>query len=290
MRKTIQALIETEALEFSYGPAAVPVLRQISLSIGRGEFVAIAGRNGSGKSTLAHLLNALLLPTSGAVRINGSDTRDISQHREIRRQIGMLFQCPDNQIIGTTVLEDVAFGLENLGIAPELIGQKARQALKTVALEDQAGYPPDTLSASQKQQLCIAAILAMEPAGLILDESTAMLDHSGKTAIMALLRRLNRESGLTVLHCTHDMEEAVRADRVIVLDQGMIRFDGTPAELLAAPLTLHDLGLEPPPVAKLLELLRQDGLELPQGIVSAEDAVASLATFLDSVHHDADPV
>ena len=294
MSDQLQQIIEIKQLIYRYDQAGSEkdnnsALDGITLSIDRGEFVAVVGRNGSGKSTLAHLLNALLLPTSGTVSINGCDTRDVSQRREIRRQVGMIFQCPDNQIIGATVLEDVAFGLENLGVAPDLIEQQVLQALQAVDMVDQADCPPDTLSASQKQKLCIASILAMEPTCIILDESTTMLDHNGKNAIMALLHRLNRDKGLTALHCTHDMEEALQADRVIVLDQGMIKFDGTPTQLFTAPSSLQSLGLESPPFAELLDLLRQDGHDLPSGIVSATDAVTAIATLLDNVQADADP-
>ena len=290
MPKTVQELIETSMLEFYYDRPGENSgngygLQGVSLTIRKGEFVAIVGRNGSGKSTLAQLLNALLAPTGGSVRINGIDTTDSSQLWDIRRQCGMIFQCPDNQIVGATVLEDIAFGPENLGIPPEHIEQRVRQALRAVTMLEHADSPPDTLSASQKQKVCMAALLAMEPACLILDESTAMLDQSGKADIMTLLRRLNRDEKLTVLHCTHDMEEALLADRVIVLEQGRVRADGTPAELLADPFSLRRLGLELPPFAELLDMLRRDGHDLPPGIASAEDALRAITALLDSARH-----
>lgn len=277
----LKKIIETEAAEFFYAVGNRPgsgakALDGITLTIGKGEFVSVVGRNGSGKSTLARLLNALLLPTGGVVRINGIDTRDEGQLWEVRRIAGMVFQDPDSQIIGTTVEEDAAFGPENLGLPPEMIGTRVRDALQAVAMADYADRAPHLLSAGEKQRVSLAGVLAMKPGCLLLDEATAMLDPAGRKEVMALLRSLNREEGITVLHVTHQMEEAALADRVIVLDGGRVVLDGRPGEVFSNGSGIREAGLDLPPVTELFELLNREGFGLPGGILDPDEAVEAL--------------
>lgn len=274
-------IIETQAVEFSYAVGKRPgsgakALDGITLSIGKGDFVAVLGRNGSGKSTFAKLLNALLLPTKGVVRINGIDTRDEARIWDVRRISGMVFQDPDNQIIGTTVEEDIAFGPENLGLSPEVTGRRVRDAMQAVAMAEYADSAPHLLSGGEKQRVSLAGILAMKPECIILDEATAMLDPAGRKDIMALVRRLNREEGITVLHVTHHMEEAGLADRIIVLDAGRVVLDGKPGEVFSDVSAIKGLGLDLPQLPKLFDLLNQDGFDLPKGIVDMDEAAAAL--------------
>lgn len=280
-------IIETEAVEFSYDAGkGAKALEGISLGIGKGDFVALLGRNGSGKSTFARLLNALLIPTSGVVRISGIDTRDEARIWDIRRISGMVFQDPDNQIIGTTVEEDVAFGPENLGLSPEVIGGRVRDALEAVAMAEYADSAPHLLSGGEKQRVALAGILAMKPECIILDEATAMLDPAGRKGVMALIRRLNREEGITVLHVTHHMEEAGLADRIIVIDAGRVVLDGKPNEVFSDVSAIKGLGLDLPQVTELFDLLNQDGFDLPKGILDMDEAAAALTgMYSRGVHH-----
>lgn len=274
-------IIETQAVEYSYAAGNRPAsgakaLDGITLTIGKGDFVSVVGRNGSGKSTFARLLNALLLPTGGVVSINGIDTRDEAQTWEVRRIAGMVFQDPDSQIIGTTVEEDAAFGPENLGLPPEMIGRRVRDALQAVAMADYVGRAPHLLSGGEKQKVSLAGILAMKPECLILDEATAMLDPAGRKEVMASLRRLNREEGITVLHITHQMEEAALADRVLVLDAGRVVLDGKPGEVFSNVSGIREAGLDLPQVTELFELLNREGFDLPEGILDPDEAVEAL--------------
>jgi len=269
-------IVETSAVEFSHGAGSPNSLDGIDLKIARGEFVALVGRNGSGKSTLARHLNALLLPTVGAVRINGMDTRDEPNLWDVRRGVGMLFQDPDNQIIGTTVEEDTAFGPENLGLSPEVIRERVRAALHAAGMADHAESAPHLLSGGEKQRLALAGVLAMGLELIILDEATSMLDPSAREEIMDLLRRLNREEGITVLHITHRMEEAALADRIVIMDAGRIVLGGTPGEVFSNASLIRELGLELPPVTELFDLLRQDGFDLPSGITNTDEALEAL--------------
>jgi energy-coupling factor transport system ATP-binding protein len=276
-------MIETCAVEFSYGGGQPEkggkALDGVTLSIGRGDFVSVLGRNGSGKSTLARMFNALLLPTGGLVRIGGMDTRDGTQVWEIRRRAGMVFPNPDNQFVGTTVEEDAAFGPENLGLPPEIIGMQVRGALRAVVMAKYAGQAPHLLSGGEKQRVSVAGILAMKPECIILDEATAMLDPAGRDEIMTLVRRLNREEGITVVHITHDMDEAVHADRVLVLDGGKVVLDGKPADVFTHASLLKESGLDLPQVAELFRLLREDGFDLSPGILGTDQAAAELLTL-----------
>jgi energy-coupling factor transport system ATP-binding protein len=253
------------------------VLSGINMEIRRGEFLALAGANGSGKSTLARLLNGLLLPDAGAVTVNGIDTRDRERIWEIRGAVGMVFQQPDNQIVGATVEEDAAFGPENLGLPPETVRARVRRALAAAGLTGLERRAPHLLSGGEKQRLALAGVLAMKPELLILDEATAMLDPCARRSALDILRRLNREEGLTVLLITSRMEEAALADRVMIMESGRIVRDCPPAELFSDPERLRGVGLELPPVAELFHLLIEDGLQLPPGISGIDEAATALS-------------
>jgi len=279
--------IETCAVTFSHAAndpttGRTMALDGITVEIAQGEFVAVIGRNGSGKTTFARMLNALLLPTGGSVRIHGVDTRDESQIWAVRSRVGMIFQDPDSQIVGTTVEEDVAFGPENQGMAPPEIRENVQEALQAVAMLEHLHASPQFLSGGEKQKVSLAGILAMQPECIILDEATALLDPTGRKEVMALVRRLNREKGLTVLHITHDMEEASLADRVMVLDAGRIILDGTPEQVFTHKSALHEAGLELPQVAELFALLNKDGLDLPGGALPLDEALAALTRGLST--------
>jgi energy-coupling factor transport system ATP-binding protein len=251
-------------------------INNLSLTINRGEFVAVLGHNGSGKSTLAKHLNALLLPTEGKVLVNGMDTADPNNLWHIRQQVGMVFQNPDNQLIATTVEEDVAFGPENLGIPPEKIRQRVDEALNMVGMADFAQKAPHLLSGGQKQRVAIAGIIAMRPQYLVLDEPTAMLDPSGREEVMKTIRKLNKEEGLTLVHITHFMEEAVFADRVIVMEAGEIVLEGKPREVFSQVSVLKKLRLDVPPITELAYLLNRDIPDLPKDIMTVEEMVVAL--------------
>ncbi|MHB0884621.1 MAG: energy-coupling factor transporter ATPase [Bacillota bacterium] len=270
------ALIASEGLGHLYNqgqPNEVAALVDVSVAIEAGTFVAVVGPNGSGKSTLAKHFNALLLPTSGRVLVGGIDTSDQARLWEVRRLAGMVFQNPDNQIVATTVEEDVAFGPENLGVAPAEIGERIEQALRWVGMLEYRRHAPHLLSGGQKQRVAIAGGLAMRPRCLILDEATAMLDPVGRDEVMGTVKRLNREEGLTVVHITHFMDEAATADRVLVMDRGRVRLSGTPREVFSRPAELREVGLDLPPMTELADRLRQAGFDLPAGVTSVEEMV-----------------
>ncbi|HHV60275.1 MAG TPA: energy-coupling factor transporter ATPase [Clostridiaceae bacterium] len=252
----------------------VKALDNISLEISKGQFVVVIGRNGSGKSTFARLLNALLIPTEGFVYIKGMNTKDNKNLWEIRRTTGMVFQNPDNQIIGTTVEEDTAFGPENIGIPPDEIRKRVDEALKTVGIYEFREHPPHLLSGGQKQRVGIAGILAMKPDCIILDEATAMLDPVGRKEVMKVLEMLNGE-GITIIHITHHMEEAVKADRVIVMDNGKIQMDGTPSDVFQNVEAVKKMGLDVPQSIELLYELNKRGFDFPLDVLDF-DKVAEL--------------
>lgn len=250
-------------------------LSDINLSIAEGEFVAVLGPNGSGKSTLAKHFNALLLPTCGKVWVGGMLTSEEKNHWQIRQLAGMVFQNPDNQIVATTVEEDVAFGPENLGLPSEEIRQRVEEALAIVGMTEYRQHAPHLLSGGQKQRVAIAGVLAMRPKCLILDEATAMLDPRGRTEVMETVVRLNRE-GITVILITHFMEEAVAADRVFIMDKGKIVMTGSPQEIFLRVEELRALGLDAPPVVKLANQLRSAGVEIPPSVLTVDDLVEQL--------------
>ena len=260
-------------VSFTYEEASSPALSDISASIRQGEFIAVLGHNGSGKSTLAKLVNALYTPSEGNVVVCGYDTREEKLVWEIRRRAGMIFQNPDNQIVATVVKEDVAFGLENLGVPVEEMIPRIEQALSAVRMNKYADSAPHNLSGGQKQRVAIAGILAMEPSVIIADEATAMLDPSGRKEVLETVRMLNRTKGITVLWITHFMEEAVQADRVIVISDGKIRMAGKPAEIFDRVEDMRELHLDVPQMTALAESLRKSGMPLPGGILTVEDMV-----------------
>ncbi len=272
-------LIEIRDLRYVYNPdtpQAVTALDGISLTIDAGEFVAVVGGNGSGKSTLAKHLNALLLPTSGEVWVDGLDSRDRAAVWEIRQRVGMVFQNPDNQLVATVVEEDVAFGPENLGVPPAEIALRVEAALAAVDMLPYRRHAPHLLSGGQKQRVAIAGVLAMRPRCLVLDEATTMLDPEGRREVLETVRRLNA-SGVTVIHITHSMEEAALAGRIVALAGGRIALQGPPARVFAHADALEAMGLTLPVVPALVRALRADGAPLEDGILFADDLVEALA-------------
>lgn len=268
------AFIKVENVSFSYDTEElheIPVIKNISFEIEKGSFVAILGHNGSGKSTLAKLLNFILTPNSGKIYINGRDitSPDITEDDvfEIRCDIGMVFQNPDNQLVATIVEEDVAFGPENMGVEPSEIRRRVDEALAIVGMTKYARHSPHQLSGGQKQRIAIAGIIAMLPECIIFDESTAMLDPSGRREVMKTIEMLNRERNITVLHITHNMNEAIRADRVIVINDGEIFLDDTPAEVFSCVSELQSVGLDVPQVTELMYELSKDGIDVPRDIL-----------------------
>ena len=232
--------------EYITEESSFKAIDNLSLDVKQGEFVAIIGHNGSGKSTLSKNLNAILMPTKGNILIDGNDTRDEEKLWDIRQTAGMVFQNPDNQIVATIVEEDVAFGPENLGVEPELIRERVKEALKSVGITELKDRQPHLLSGGQKQRVAIAGIIAMRPKCIIFDEATAMLDPSGRKEVMNVIEKLNKEENITVLHITHYMEEAVQADRVIVMDKGRKLLEGTPREVFKNIKLLKEIGLDVP--------------------------------------------
>lgn len=239
------------------------VLKGVNLRIDKGSFVSILGHNGSGKSTLAKLMNALLLPAGGTILVSGMDTRDGEMLWEIRRHVGMVFQNPDNQIVGATVEDDVAFGLENMGVEPVEMRKRIDEALAAVGMEQYLLVQPHRLSGGQKQRVAIAGIMAMRPSVIILDEATAMLDPQGRREVMQLAHRLNREEGITIINITHFPEEAIESDRVIVMDSGTILMDGSPREVFEQVEQLQRVGLDVPFVVRVRHELAAKGIDLP---------------------------
>ena len=246
----------------------VLALDKVNLAIRPGEFVAVIGTNGSGKSTLARHLNALLLPSEGTVKIQGMDTLDETKLWEIRQNVGMVFQNPDNQIVAAVVEEDVAFGPENIGVPPDEIRQRVEDALKAVGMTEYRTRAPHLLSGGQKQRVAIAGTLALGSNCIVLDEPTAMLDPQGRKEIVGTVRKLNKEKHITVVYITHNMVEAIHADRVVVMKKGRILFQGTPQEVFSRVEELEELGLEAPLAAKVAFELRKTGMKLPQGIIA----------------------
>jgi len=272
------SLLQVHDVHHTYAPErAEPVqaLRGVSLSIRAGEYVAVLGHNGCGKSTLARLLNGLLVPTQGTVRVKGWETRDRARLREIRATVGMVFQHPDNQFVATIVEEDVAFGPENLGLPRAEIVDRVAWSLDQVELTQYRGRAPHQLSGGQKQRACIAGVLAMRPEVLVLDEATAMLDPLGRVEVLKLVRQLNRGEGVTVVAITHHMEEALEADRVVVMSEGRIAFEGTPREVFARVADLRALRLDVPGPMQVVQALRDDGIAVPDAL-TAEELVGSM--------------
>jgi energy-coupling factor transport system ATP-binding protein len=273
------ALLEVKNVSYKYllgGEKKILALQNLSLRVNEGDYVALIGPNGSGKSTLARLLNALLLPTEGEVLVDGYSTSLEEYRWEIRRRVGMVFQNPDNQIVATTVEEDVAFGLENLGLEPDLIRRRVAESLELVGLQPFARHAPHLLSGGQKQRVAIAGVIGMRPRCLVLDEPTAMLDPQGRREVLETIKRLNREEGITLVHITHFMEEALDADTVLVMDKGQVVQSGSPVDIFGGEKDLDALGLEIPTIPRLVQILRAGGIEIPQSILTVDDLVAFL--------------
>lgn len=270
------SIIDVSNVFFKYEGAEEAAVRGISLSVKRGEFLAVLGRNGSGKSTLAKLLNALITPTEGAISVAGISPDDDDKCYEIRTHCGMVFQNPDNQIVSTIVEEDCAFGLENMGVPQREIRRRVDEALKTVGMSEYAMSSPHMLSGGQKQRVAVAGVVAMKPEIIVFDESTAMLDPVGHRDIFALARRLNSEDGITVVWITHFMDEAAQADRIAVMDSGKIIMENTPREVFSREAEVRALGLDVPEMAHLAGILRENGLNLPEGIMTIEEMAVEL--------------
>jgi len=263
--------VQLNDVSYSYEEQAAPALSGVSALIEPGEFVAVLGHNGSGKSTMAKLLNALFVPTEGNVVVCGYNTREEKLVWEIRQRAGMIFQNPDNQIVATVVKEDVAFGLENLGVPTEEMIPRIESALSAVRMNAYADKAPHMLSGGQKQRVAIAGILAMEPSVIIADEATAMLDPSGRKEVLETIRALNRQKGITVVWITHFMEEAALADRVLVVTDGQIRLSGTPAEVFDRVDEMREMHLDVPHMTALADELREAGMPLRPGILTVEE-------------------
>lgn len=278
-------MIRTEKLIYAY-PAAedeisVPVLRGVSITIPRGQFVAILGHNGSGKSTLAGCFNAIRLPSGGTCYVDYMDTADGANTYEIRQTVSMVFQNPDNQLVATVVEEDVAFALENIGVAPEEIRRRVDKALHAVDMYEYRGQAPHRLSGGQKQRVAVAGVIAMMPRCVVLDEPTAMLDPQGRREVMEVIATLNRRYGITVVLITHHMDEAVQAERVIVMHKGNVLMDGAPREIFTQVDALRDACLSVPQTIEVLHALReQDGVCLPIDALSVEECADILEQYL----------
>lgn len=274
-------MIEIKDISYRYSAEAEEqALTGVSLTVRKGEFLAIVGHNGSGKSTLAKHLNALLLPTEGAVLVDGMDTKEEELTLPIRQKVGMVFQNPDNQIVTTIVEEDVGFGPENLGVDPVEIRERVDKALATVGMTEYATSAPHMLSGGQKQRIAIAGMLAMRPEVLVLDEATAMLDPKGRKEVLATVFRLNSERGMTVVMITQYMEEAALADRVAVMAGGKLAMLGSPKEIFARAEELRACGLDAPPMVELRDALMQDGIDAVKDAITVEEMADALCPLL----------
>ena len=276
----MQAMIRTDALSFSYpveeGQRRTTALEDVTLSIEKGSFVVVLGHNGSGKSTLAKHFNAVLLPSGGAVYVEGMNTRDEDLLLEIRRRVGMVFQNPDNQIVANVVEEDVAFAPENLGVPTAEIRRRVDDALAAVGMTEFTRHAPHLLSGGQKQRVAIAGVIAMEPECIVLDEATAMLDPAGRREVLDTVHRLNRQRGITVVHITHHMSEAEDADRVIVMNDGVVAMDGTPRDIFSRVEELCSLGLAAPDTVELLHRLNGHGMSLPLTAITVDECARAI--------------
>ena len=278
-------MLQTEHLSFTYPAeegvsASTTALEDVSLSIEKGSFVVVLGHNGSGKSTLAKHMNAVLLPSGGAVYVEGMDTKDEALLLEIRRRVGMVFQNPDNQIVANVVEEDVAFAPENLGVPSEEIRRRVDDALAAVGMSEFTRHAPHLLSGGQKQRVAIAGVIAMAPECIVLDEATAMLDPAGRREVLSAIRALNRERNITVVLITHHMDEAMDADRLIVMNDGKLVMDGTPAEVFTQVDALRAMGLAAPDTVELLYGLRQSGMDVPLDALTVDACADAICKAL----------
>lgn len=275
-----EIMLCADQVTFRYREAGKNAVDGLSLSIKRGEFVAVLGANGCGKSTLAKHFNAILLPTSGQVLIEGISTEQEENLIQLRQKVGMVFQNPDNQIVATVVEEDVAFALENLGVEPTVMRERVDEAMKLAGIYQYRDKAPHHLSGGQKQRVAIAGVLAMQPDCLILDEATAMLDPVGRDKVMRTVHRLNRECGITVAAITHYMEEAATADRVIVMSEGKIVMEGTPKEVFSQVDKLRELHLDVPQSTELCHEMTRAGMPMPDDVIDVESCAEELYRFL----------
>lgn len=280
----MQNIIEAKNLVFEYynydddGQVkdTVTALNHISVDVKEGEFLVILGHNGSGKSTFAKHLNSILTPKEGTLIFSGIDATDKKNTWDIRKQVGMVFQNPDNQIVATIIEEDVAFGPENLGIEPSEIRKRVDDALETVGMSDYKKGSPNQLSGGQKQRIAIAGVIAMKPKCIVFDESTAMLDPIGRRQVMSTMQKLNKEYGITIIHITHYMQEAILADRIIVMDKGKVVLEGTPKEVFKEVKRIKDIGLDVPDTTYLVYLLNQEGFDLPIDLLTVEEVTDAI--------------
>lgn len=273
-------MLSVQNVTFRYDEGAKPALDGITLDVQKGEYVAILGANGCGKSTLAKHFNAILLPESGRVLVEGMPTSDEKNLLALRQKVGMVFQNPDNQIVATVVEEDVAFATENLGVEPHEMRRRVDEAMQLAGIYAYKDKAPHKLSGGQKQRVAIAGVLAMQPDCLVLDEATAMLDPIGRQQVLRTVHRLNREKGITVVQITHYMEEAAMAGRVVVMSAGHVVMDGPPREVFARADELHALHLDVPQPAELCQLLSRQGLPVPPGIIGVDECAAALYRML----------
>lgn len=277
-----QDIIKIEDLVFSYEEGEQPVLKNVSLSVKKGEFLAVIGHNGSGKSTLARHMNAILLPSGGKVYVNGLDTADEELLTQIRTTIGIVFQNPDNQIVASIVEEDVAFGPENLGIPNPELRNRVDDALRAVGMYEHRRHAPHKLSGGQKQRIAIAGIIAMQPECIVLDEPTAMLDPQGRSEVISTIRSLCDEKGITIVLITHYMDEAAQADRVMIIDSGEILTEGSPVDIFSQVELLRAHRLDVPQASELAALLKKEGIDLGGGILNARQCAEAIANKLKS--------
>lgn len=272
------AIIELNNVHFTYNAGRedeTPAVRGVSLTVSEGEFVAIVGHNGSGKSTIAKLMNGLLLPDEGSVTVDGMSTADDDKLFDIRSRVGVVFQNPDNQMVATIIEDDVAFGPENLGLPPEKIRERVDWSLKSVGMYDRREGTPFRLSGGQKQRVAIAGVLALKPKVMVLDESTSMLDPVSREEVMTVVKKLNREEGMAVVAITHFMEEALEADKIVVMDDGKVFAEGG-KEIFEREAELEKIGLSAPLACRISHRLREKRIDLPPGIVTESELVAAL--------------
>lgn len=281
-----QSIIQFKDVTFSYDTEeenvpARKVIEKFNLAIEEGQFLAVLGRNGCGKSTVAKLINGILVPTEGKVTVEGMDTSDEEKTVDIRRTVGMVFQNPDNQIVATIVEDDVAFGPENLGVEPNEIRKAVDNALKAVGMYEFRKREPHRLSGGQKQRVAIAGVIAMNTKCIVMDEPTAMLDPQGRKEVIDTVMKLNKDYGITVILITHYMDEAVKADRVVVMDNGNIALDGTPKEVFRNVEKIKSLGLDVPQASELAYRLRKKGMKLPDDILDENECAAAIMKLLE---------
>lgn len=286
------SFIEIKNLSFSYlddDERPVTVLKDVNLSVEKGEFLAILGRNGSGKSTLAKLVNMIIEADSGSITVDGvrvSPEMSDDELLNVRRKVGMVFQNPDNQLVATVVEEDIAFGPENLGCEPTEIRRRVDEALEMVGMSEYREHAPHRLSGGQKQRIAIAGVIAMMPECIIFDEATAMLDPMGRADVMKTIEMLNREKGVTVIHITHNMNEAALADRIVVIDEGRVCLEGTPREVFSRVEELFSLGLEVPQVTELCYLLEKEGVKIPRDLLYDGETADAIMALLGGRQND----